>query len=180
MIQFILLGFLNYQPSTGYDLKQLIDNSTSHFWHAHHSQIYTTLRKMEEEGLVTSVLVQEESVPDRRVYSITAAGRQTLDEWLGQSMTETARIKEELLVRIFFSARRDPQEVLAELHLQRQLHLEKLKAYKRIVETIPHIHKAPGMEKDPIFWKATLEMGMRFEEMYLDWLSTTIQTIESL
>jgi PadR family transcriptional regulator, regulatory protein AphA len=84
MIKFILLGFLNYQPMTGYELKQAIDSSTSHFWHAHHSQIYTTLRQMEQEGLVTSVYIQEESQPNRRVYTISDVGKQALSDWLEQ------------------------------------------------------------------------------------------------
>ena len=48
MIKFILLGFLNYQQMTGYELKQFMDESIAHFWHAYHSQIYTSLRQMEK------------------------------------------------------------------------------------------------------------------------------------
>jgi len=54
MLKYILLEFLNYRPMTGCDLKKWIDQSTAHFWHAYHSQIYTTLRKMEADGLVQS------------------------------------------------------------------------------------------------------------------------------
>jgi DNA-binding PadR family transcriptional regulator len=180
VIKFILLGFLNYQPLTGYELKQSIDSSTSHFWHAHHSQIYTTLRQMETDGLVTSVYIQEESQPDRRVYTITEAGKQALMDWLGQSMTEATQIKEELLVRVFFSARRDPQEVLAELRLQHRLHQEKLAAYHRISEEIKHQHAGSELQRDHVFWGATLKLGMRYEEMYLGWLNDTLKTIEEL
>ena len=180
MIKLILLGFLNYQPMTGYDLKQMIDSSTSHFWHAHHSQIYTTLRKMEVDGLVTSVFVKDESAPDRRVYTIIEAGKKALSDWLDQSMTEAVQIKEKLLVRIFFSAARNPQDVLAELHLQRQLHQEQMAVYQKITKEMPHQHLHPELERDAVFWRATLEMGMRYEEMYLGWLNDTIQIIENL
>ena len=180
MIKFILLGFLNYQPMTGYDLKQSIDSSTSHFWHAHHSQIYTTLRQMEQDGLVTSIYIKEEGQPDRRVYTITETGKQALAEWLGQSMTEATQIKEELLVRIFFSARRDPQEVLAELRLQRRLHQDKLAAYRQITEEIPQEHVGLDLRRDQVFWRATLELGMRYEEMYLGWLNDTMKTLQNL
>ena len=44
MLKYVLLGFLNYAPQTGYELKQAIDKSTSFFWHAKQSQIYTTLK----------------------------------------------------------------------------------------------------------------------------------------
>ena len=179
MIKFILLGFLNYGPMTGYELKQSIDNSTAHFWHAHHSQIYTTLRQMEQEELVTSVYIKEESQPDRRVYTITEKGKQALAGWLDQSMTEATQIKEELLVRIFFSASRNPQNVLAELRVQLQRHQEQLATYRQIAEEIPHIND-PQLPRDQVFWRATLEMGIRYEQMYLEWLHDTIKTIEHL
>ena len=45
MLKYVLLGFLNYTPMTGYELKQFMDESTANFWHAKQSQIYTTLKK---------------------------------------------------------------------------------------------------------------------------------------
>jgi len=84
-------------------------------------------------------------------------------------------------VRIFFSAQRDPQEVLTELRLQRGLHQEKAAAYQTIglhlsTEVIPH----DGLERDRKFWQLTLDMGMRYEQMYIAWLDDSIKTIEAL
>lgn len=182
MIKYILLGFLNYQPMTGYELKQTIDESTAHFWHAYHSQIYTTLRQMEADSLVTSRLVQEEGRPDQRIYTIALAGQQALQSWLDQTMTEVSPIKEELLVRLFFSARRDPQQVLTELRLQRELHQEKLAAYQAIVEQTmtEAAQKHPDLERDQAFWRLTLDLGMRYEEAYIAWLKDAIQRVEEL
>jgi PadR family transcriptional regulator, regulatory protein AphA len=182
MIKFILLGFLNYQPLTGYELKQSIDESTAHFWHAHHSQIYTTLRQMEEDRLVTSQFIQEAGQPDRRVYTISAEGQQALKTWLDQTLTEVSPVKEELLVRLFFSAQRDPQKVLAELVLQREKHQEKLAAYHQIAVHMAHQAECnpPALKRDGTFWKMTLEMGIHFEEMYLAWLEDSIRTVQSL
>ncbi|MEW5870782.1 MAG: PadR family transcriptional regulator [Chloroflexota bacterium] len=181
MIKFILLGFLNYQPMTGYDLKQTIDESSAHFWHAHHSQIYTTLRKMEQDSLVTSEFIQEDSAPDRRIYTITSSGRDALKAWLDKTLMELSPIKEELLVRIFFSAQRDPLEVLTELRLQRELHQKKAAAYQALSSpTSTQIPKHPGLERDEKFWRLTLDMGIRYEEMYLAWLENAIRTIEAL
>ncbi len=177
MIKYILLGFLNYNPMTGYELKQNIDHSSGHFWHAYHSQIYTTLRKMEADGLVTSNLIQEESSPDRRIYTITPSGSAALTAWLKQTLTDVPPIKDELLVRLFFSAQRDPLEVLTELRLQRELHLQKTTVYHTLVE---HMPTQKGLERDQVFWKMTLDMGIRFEKMYIEWLEDSIQKIETL
>jgi PadR family transcriptional regulator AphA len=182
MIRTILLGYLKYQPMTGYDLKQNLDHSISHFWHAHHSQIYTALRKMEEEGLVTSEIFPQDGSPDRRVYTITPAGRKEVEVWLNQPMTTASTIKEEFLVRMFFSAERDPQEVMAELVLQRKLHEEKLNVYVQLQDHLQNnIRKQlPQFDRDVTFWLSTLSMGMRFEKMYIEWLNDTLDEIQRL
>ncbi len=181
MIKYILLGFLNYGPMTGYQLKQRIDESSAHFWHAHHSQIYTTLRKMEADGLVTSELIQGESAPDRRVYTIAESGRQALQDWLNTTLTQASPIKEELLVHLFFSAQRDSQDVLTELRLQRELHQQQAAAYQAISEHMAC--DAPykqHLQRDQVFWRLTLEMGQRYEVMYIAWLEDAIRQIEVL
>ena len=181
MIKFILLGLLNYGPMTGYELKQTIDQSSAHFWHAHHSQIYTTLRHMESDGLVTSTLIQDAAGPDRRVYTVTDAGTAALMTWLDQPLTQPSAIKEELLVRLFFSARRDPQDVLAELRVQSALHREKAAVYEGLAAHMTDAAPAElGLERDQAFWHLTLDMGRRYEAMYLEWLDHAIQTVEGL
>ena len=60
MLKYVLLGFLNYTPMTGYELKQFMDESTANFWHAKQSQIYTTLKKLEEEGMLESHILKQD------------------------------------------------------------------------------------------------------------------------
>lgn len=185
MLRYILLGFLSYRPMTGYELKTFMDTSTSHFWHAYHSQIYTTLRKLEEEGLLTS---QQEDPADRlskRIYTLTPAGRAELNDWLGKPLTEMPQVKEDLLVRVFFSGQRDAGAVLEELRYQRRLHQEKLAVYRKIDEhdmmpadpDLPeHAHKT--MVREAQFWRATLHFGISYETMYLTWLDDVIAWLE--
>jgi PadR family transcriptional regulator, regulatory protein AphA len=183
MIKYILLGLLNYQPMTGYDLKQTLDHSVSHFWHAYHSQIYTTLRQMESDGLVVSQFIYAESQPDRRVYSLTDAGLIEFKTWLDQPLTEMSPIKEELLVRLFFSARRDKKSVLAELYLQRELHQKKWNEYRSLMArefSEKSENTLPQFESDAVFWKMTLNMGLGYEEMYMKWLNQSIQELEAM
>ncbi len=179
MLKNILLGYLNYRPMTGYELKQALDTSTSFFWHAHHSQIYTTLRQMEKDGLVTSTQKAEDDALRRRVYDITDEGRNDLRQWLETPMSEVSHVKEEFLVRIFFSGQRDPQKVLAELHEQHKLHTQALDNYQNLRECMPaHEHSSFKGTRDHIFWNLTLEMGFLYEKMYLEWLEMAIKSVE--
>jgi DNA-binding PadR family transcriptional regulator len=182
MIKYILLGYLNYQSMTGYELKQNLDHTVSHFWHAHHSQIYTTLHKLDQDGLLTSEIHEQNSSPDRRVYTITEAGHKSLQDWLNQPMTGTSPIKEEFMVRLFFSANRNPQEVNAEIIIQRKLHEEKLNVYFQLKEHLENNVKVehPQFTRDVSFWLATLKMGIRFEMNYIEWLNATLDELNNL
>lgn len=185
MLKYILLGFLNYQPMTGYDLKRLVDGSTAHFWHAYHSQIYTTLRKMEQQGLVTSVIDNNDDKLERRVYEIAELGQSQLKSWQGQSLRELPPSKDSLLVRLFFSGSRDRDDVLSELRFQRQLHQRQLDQYQEIepeVFAIPALANGDRLdfEREAQFWRMTLENGLAYEKMYLQWLDETIARVESL
>jgi PadR family transcriptional regulator, regulatory protein AphA len=182
MLKYILLGFIDYGPMTGYELKQTIDVSTGFFWHAHHSQIYTTLRQMEKEGLVSSEFKNADDSLRRRVYFLTPEGQNVLKKWLDTPMKEVSQVKEDFLVRIFFSGKRDPKKVLGELKEHRRLHEETMENYEHIKNCIPD-HGHPEMNNkdgNQKFWNLTLEMGFLYEKMYIEWLDIAIQTVESI
>ena len=48
----VILGMIALGRQTGYDIKQLVDKSTRHFWSASYGQIYPELRRLEEQGLI--------------------------------------------------------------------------------------------------------------------------------
>ncbi len=181
MLKYILLGFLQYGSMSGYDIKARMDESIAHFWHAHHSQIYSTLRRMDDNDLVSSEMVDDDG-REKRLYALTEAGRAELDTWLNQSLTEPSAVKEELLVRLFFSGRRDPLAVLTELHMQRQLHQQKLDHYRTIQpERLLHSDEPVSqqdIQQEALYWDATLTFGKRFEEMYIAWLDDMIEKVK--
>src|SRR6478735_12241783 len=97
----VVLGLLAMRPLSGYDIKAVVDRSTRFFWAASYGQIYPELRRLESDGLV-----EGEDVPNggrqRRVYSLTPAGREALVEWL-RGPTVTIEYRDESLLRLFFA-----------------------------------------------------------------------------
>ncbi|MBP7998650.1 MAG: PadR family transcriptional regulator [Chloroflexi bacterium] len=179
MLKYVLLGFLNYGPQTGYELKQVMDQSTAFFWHAKQSQVYTTLKALAEEGLVVSHIEPQDDRPDRRVYVITETGRADLQKWLARPQTEIDPRKETLLLKLFFSAQLGKETILTHLRLQRQLHISQLHLYQN--ELAPDIQAQfndPLIGRDARLWDATRRMGEIFEEMTISWLNETIAMIE--
>ncbi len=180
MLKFTLLGFLNYKPMTGYELKQRMDNSTSHFWHAKLSQIYTTLKSLEEDGLVASRMEEQAERPDKRIYTITTQGQVELRQWLSQPEVEISPKKETYILKLFFSASLEPQAILAQLHLQRDLHRQQLSCYQNVSSQM--IQQAgqefPDLSRDAVLWEATRRFGEMYEALYIQWVEETIQLVE--
>jgi DNA-binding PadR family transcriptional regulator len=179
MLDFALLGFLNYAPMTGYELKQYMDGSTSHFWNAKLSQIYTTLKALEKKGWIHSTIQTQEDRPDKRVYTITAEGRDNLQKWLAEPSTESVA-KNTFLLKLFFAAQTDRRTILAMLQLQKNLHQRQADYYRTetrdMIQRI--LQKNPDLERDGIFWEAARRFGELFEETYVKWLDETINALE--
>ena len=180
MLKFIILGFIDYGTDTGYDIFQQINHSTGYFWHAKQSQIYTTLKKLEKDGLVSSEIQVREGRPDLRRYTMTPAGRAEFEAWLKSPITELEMYKSPLLVKIFFSARLDKEAILTQLRLAKQQHLEQHRLFSRDVkEMIREVgEKEPGCKADVLFWDATRLFGEMCQETWLRWLDEMILMIE--
>src|SRR2546426_8647603 len=114
-----LLGFINYGPMTGYELKKFFDTSVAHFWNAELSQIYPTLKAMESEGLVEMRVDVQEDRPNRKEYSITDAGRSELLGWLARP-AEPEQVREPILVKVFFAAALQKAEIVSVLRSEVQ------------------------------------------------------------
>src|SRR3954469_1779210 len=108
----VLLGMIRKGGRTGYEIKQLVDISTRFFWAASYGQIYPELRRLEEAGLI-----EGEDDPAggrrRRAYSLTAEGESALDEWLRSGDEPTYELRDEGLLKLFFSDRLGKQGQLA-------------------------------------------------------------------
>ncbi len=96
----VILGLLAWRPRTGYEIKQVTDQSTRFFWGASYGQIYPELRRLETDGLVESREEPRGRVP-RRVFSLTTAGREALDAWL-EEPEEAYEVRDEGLLKLFF------------------------------------------------------------------------------
>jgi len=175
-----LLGFLNYQPMTGYDLKQHFDRSIYYFWNAKLSQIYPTLNRMREGGWLTMEVDYQEDKPNRKVYHITETGRGELHRWL-QEPVGMAPVRDEFLIKIFFGGKLEKEEMLAQLHCHLTLHQEQLAAYQETVQkTIQQSAEATGLLREGVFWGLTLDMGMKYEQGWIEWCEEAIGKIEAM
>ena len=180
MLPYILLGFLSYKPQTGYELKQLMDKSTGHFWTAKQSQIYMTLKKMETQGWITSRVETQKARPDRIIYKITRSGQSALENWVSNPIRELDPHKNALLVKLFFSARAGREALLTQLRLFQNLHQQKIRLYKSQAQNVirESAARSPKLKKDAFLWETTRRFGELYEQMCLSWLNETIALVE--
>jgi DNA-binding PadR family transcriptional regulator len=99
MIQYAILGLLSWQPLSGYDLKKIISQSEVFYWSGNNNQIYTALIRLHGEGLVDRQILQQESLPAKKIYSITQQGRDELRRWL-LSTAELPEVHNTFLIQL--------------------------------------------------------------------------------
>jgi DNA-binding PadR family transcriptional regulator len=125
-----ILGFLDGEPMTGYDLKtRCFDRAASAFWTADQAQVYRTLERLEQAGYVASRLHPQPGRPDRKVFSITTPGRKALREWL-ETPHPLPPLRDPFLLQLFFSGVLSDQAVLALLGSARDGHQRRLEGLR--------------------------------------------------
>lgn len=172
-----LLGFLSYMPQTGYELKNVFDVSVRHFWPADQSQIYRTLGQMYDEELVALELVKQQERPDRKVYSITEAGRDELHRWLtsGPPMQE---MRSAPLIQVFFAGQLDNEEALQIFRTGAHIMRMVLEGYTGVTQVIEQVSQRMATERDAFFWALTLESGLVSARAQLEWMEDVIRRLE--
>ena len=174
-----ILGFLDYQPMSGYDLKKYFDQSVAHFWSATQSHIYKALENLENDGMVESELIQQEGKPNRKQYIITDAGRAELRRWVSTPLPVEAK-REAWLIQIFFAHNLGNEEIthLFENRIERLR--EGLFQLQAVQENIEKNSKQGSRERLQSLWQLTLDYGIQYYENEIHWLEKTLPVVKSL
>lgn len=110
-VKTLCLGILTLNEASGYDIRQYFEKGPfSHFFQAGYGSIYPALSKALSEGLVTCRAESQDGRPDRKIYTITTAGRDHLKHQLHQNPMPD-RIRSDYLVSFMFAALLEPQHL---------------------------------------------------------------------
>ena len=157
-----LLGFLHEGPRTGWDLVVIAQERIGEFWSLTQSQVYRELAAMAAVGLIAA---GERGPRDRRPYELTAAGRDAFAAWAARVPgPETLRIP--FLLYVALGQHIPPARLHAAVHAHRALHEAQLTKYQAVYATC-----AEWGTDDP-YGPATLQFGLAYEQMILDWFAT--------
>lgn len=176
-LRYAILGLLSLGDFTGYDVSKRFAGSIGFFWSAKHSQIYPELGKLSEEGLVTFQAVEQDSKPNKKLYSITAAGRRDLQQWL-QSPLEPRSFKDPVLLRAFCASQMEAADLMAQLAETAQANRDRLQIYQEFERSLTE-----SSETDPSHpWVGaflTLRFAMMQASAYVAWCEWAIAHLEA-
>ena len=176
-LKHVLLGFLNYAPLTGYELKKFFDTSIAHFWNAELSQIYPSLKSLEAEGLVEMSVEVQSDRPNKKVYSITDDGRRELIEWLS-TPAESDQVREPLLVKLFFGSSLAKRDLLAVLQKRAEDLRQTVAKGQNGCQAVRGLARVIGLEREGLFWELTMDAELKHSEAALEWAEDAITRIE--
>jgi DNA-binding PadR family transcriptional regulator len=126
MLRFALLGLLVCQPLHGYDLKNKLERALGGNWEINFGQIYTTLGRLERDGLI-SAGTEAEDGRGKKTYEITDLGRNELETWLDQSVEKVESLRDEFLVKLIVRHLAGYGDTLLAIAQQRQAYLQQLR-----------------------------------------------------
>jgi DNA-binding PadR family transcriptional regulator len=140
---YAVLGLLSHAgaPSTPYDLKRAIEMSVENFWPVPHTTFYAEPARLARAGYLSEQ--QEDHGRRRKLYALTARGREALAAWVADPQVADPQLRDEGMLKIFLGADGGP---VVEHHLAfYRRKLDELTGYleaMRLMEGSP-----PGIER---------------------------------
>ncbi len=157
-IRHSLLALLEREPMYGYQLRSEFDATTGSTWPLNVGQVYTTLARLERDGLVSP---GEEDAEGRTRYGITGAGRSELAAWFASPVVSTDRPRDELAIKLALAVTVPGVDVAAVVQRQRAATITAMQDLTRL--------KKAGDPGD-LSWTLVLE-SMRYQlEAEVRWL----------
>lgn len=162
MLKLVLLALLAERPRHGYDLKSAFERLLGGTWLLNIGQVYTTLSRLEQDGLVVAEVVEQELLPDRKVYSLTELGDKELRRWLDEPLGSLIRLRDEVFLKVIAQGVVDPGSVRGLVAAQRDRHLEAVSELAHL-RTDAELPEATGLLLDGLLLR--LEADLRWLDL---------------
>ncbi len=155
-----LLALLERGPMYGYQLRTEFESSTGSTWPLNVGQVYTTLTRLERDGLVRPV--GEPDADGRQVYALTDEGRVEVTTWFTTPVTVKQRPRDELAIKLAMAVTTPGVDVAQVVQTQRSATLRTLQELTRL--------KSHADEITDAAWLLVLESMIFVAEAEVRWL----------
>ncbi|HLV58526.1 MAG TPA: PadR family transcriptional regulator [Natronosporangium sp.] len=158
-IRYGLLALLQTGPRSGYQLRAAFEASTGATWPLNIGQVYTTLARLERDGLVHA-LPEEEG--GQRPYEITQAGQEEVARWFTTPVTRSDRPRDELVIKLALALTTPGVDIHAVVQAQRTATMRALQEYTRL--------KAGEARDGDVSWRLVIDAMIFQAEAEVRWL----------
>ncbi|HMN99768.1 MAG TPA: PadR family transcriptional regulator [Miltoncostaeaceae bacterium] len=170
MTTYAVLGQLAGGPSSGYEIKARLEAGAAQFWHASYSQIYSELRRLAELGLAGEEHVRQDARPNKRVYTITPAGRRALRAWLEEPWG-LATLRDESLVKLTLAEGLPDAEVAARLRGLKAAHERRCAEFEEEIAGL-----SPTADR---YLVLALRKGVHAQRAFARWCQEAIDALDA-
>lgn len=174
-----VLAALLCGESSGYDLAKSFDASVANFWTATPQQLYRELDRLAADGLIEARVVQQERRPNKRIFSLTPAGRAAIQAFTA-APPKPSTFRDELLIKVNAVDGGDPAAVRGLVAEQLRWSETKLERYERM-----RLRLLGGRDEDDYLHTGerigpylTLLRGIAFEEENIRWATRTLAVLD--
>ena len=143
----------------GYQLRAAFEEAAGGTWPLNIGQVYTTLTRLERDGLVRALPEKEAG---QRPYEITEAGRADLAEWFATPIGQADRPRYELAVKLGLALTTPGVDVSAVVQAERGATMRRLQEYTRL--------KARADQPADLSWRLVLDAMLFQAEAEVRWL----------
>lgn len=177
VLKHAILGLLNRGEMSGYDIMtEFKDKEIRHFWSAKHSQIYPELKKLTDDGLIEfKIEIQGEKL-EKKVYSITEAGKKELDNWLSKLEPQLITLKDEFMLKAYFISSIPKEEARRQFSNELEKHKARLSFLEEEFEKLNAIVGGEITYESKEFGNyLALTNALKRENRYCEWLENSLQ-----
>ncbi len=130
-VRHALLALLSEGPKYGLQLREEFESGTGEVWPLNVGQVYTTLQRLERDGLIGS---DDPGDGPQKTYRMTAQGAGELDEWLRTPPDLALPPRDELVMKVLVAARVPGVDVYAVIQSHRRYLVELMQRWTRLKE----------------------------------------------
>ncbi|MFE9017567.1 PadR family transcriptional regulator [Streptomyces sp. NPDC007808] len=177
-LKYAVLAALLDGEASGYELSKVFDVSFANFWPATPQQLYRELERLEGDGLVAARVVRQERRPNKRMFTLTEAGRADLRAYAAEPPRRPTAVRDELLIKL--QAMEDPEATRALIEERRAWARAKLDRYERVRDRLLDgwTEERYLSESGRVGPYLTLLRGISFEEENLRWCERVLTVLK--
>jgi len=171
-VKHTLLALLNHTPTHGYELRGLMEATLGDHWVINTGQIYSTLSRLERDGLVVRQPASVDEAAERTVYDLTQDGRAELERWYREPLPRTYRLRDAFHAKLMLSFFSGPVPPAGVLQIQRGELLSEMHELTRL--------RAEADPASELPWLLLLERAIMHLEADLRWLDVCEARLDEL